>query len=198
MDWYFAPILLGLYFCSKGPGWSACVGGIDHHQQVIGKRPRGPRRTLGRQAAQHVPEAVGQCTRARHDRMRPLALCVSRSTASRKSVQVAAWLRCPMVRRRSTVRFRKGAQANRIIRTPRTSEGAIPGAKWSGYLAKSQSVRYGTSITGPKLPDQSGECFPFFPADPGDGRPITPLHMCSCIRAVRSRCLSPALHFVSW
>jgi hypothetical protein len=33
-----------------------------------------------------------------------------------------------MVRRRSTVRFRKGAQLKRLIRTPRKSPGAIPGA----------------------------------------------------------------------
>ena len=39
-----------------------------------------------------------------------------------------------MVRRRSTVRFRKGAQIKRLIRTPRPGLGAVPGAKLAHRL----------------------------------------------------------------
>jgi hypothetical protein len=43
---------------------------------------------------------------------------------------------------------RQPMSVKRLIRTPWTSSGAIPGAKWSGLLARSQSVRCRTSSTG--------------------------------------------------
>src|SRR6516164_1357280 len=46
-----------------------------------------------------------------------------------------------MVRRRSTVRFRNGALVKRIIRTPRTGSGAIPGAKWIPLEPRSECRR---------------------------------------------------------
>ena len=59
---------------------------------------------------------------------------ISNSTRSRhRSVHASkrAGSSVSMSWRRSTVRFRNGAQIKRIIRTPRTPLGAIPGAKWN-------------------------------------------------------------------
>jgi hypothetical protein len=104
-----------------------------------------------------------------------------------------------MVRRRSTVRFRKGAQVKRLIRTARTCSGAIPGAKWSGLLARSQSACCGTSSTGAKLPTSAASTAVLFCADPADGWPITPLHVYSRIpvaeSSTRAYAISLALFF---